>query len=282
MKNLMQLKDLIKNLAKEKNINSQVLLRNYMMQRLLLKIANSDYKNNFILKGGMLVADLVGIESRSTVDMDLTMKSFSLSKDNITEIFTEIFSTKTEDGIEFKLKQVDSIREEAEYNGVRLAILALMGKARIPLKIDLTTGDKLTPSEINYKYQLLFEDEKIEILSYNLETLLAEKLETIVSRSKTNTRMRDFYDVYILALEFKKKINTELLAAALTETSKNRETYKAIKNGKERLIEVFKSEIILDHWNRYRKKFKYAEEIEFSNLEEQIIKLWNEIEDNSI
>ena len=278
----MQLKDLIKNLAKEKNINSQVLLRNYMMQRLLLKIANSDYKNNFILKGGMLVADLVGIESRSTVDMDLTMKSFSLSKDNITEIFTEIFSTKTEDGIEFKLKQVDSIREEAEYNGVRLAILALMGKARIPLKIDLTTGDKLTPSEINYKYQLLFEDEKIEILSYNLETLLAEKLETIVSRSKTNTRMRDFYDVYILALEFKKKINTELLAAALTETSKNRETYKAIKNGKERLIEVFKSEIILDHWNRYRKKFKYAEEIEFSNLEEQIIKLWNEIEDNSI
>lgn len=252
------------------------------MQRLLLKIANSDYKNNFILKGGMLVADLVGIESRSTVDMDLTMKSFSLSKDNITEIFTEIFSTKTEDGIEFKLKQVDSIREEAEYNGVRLAILALMGKARIPLKIDLTTGDKLTPSEINYKYQLLFEDEKIEILSYNLETLLAEKLETIVSRSKTNTRMRDFYDVYILALEFKKKINTELLAAALTETSKNRETYKAIKNGKERLIEVFKSEIILDHWNRYRKKFKYAEEIEFSNLEEQIIKLWNEIEDNSI
>jgi predicted nucleotidyltransferase component of viral defense system len=282
MKNLMQLKDLIKNLAKEKNINSQVLLRNYMMQRLLLKIANSDYKNNFILKGGMLVADLVGIESRSTVDMDLTMKSFSLNKDNITEVFTEIFSTKTEDGIEFKLKQVDSIREEAEYNGVRLAILALMGKARIPLKIDLTTGDKLTPSEINYKYQLLFEDEKIEILSYNLETLLAEKLETIVSRSKTNTRMRDFYDVYILALEFKEKINTELLAAALTETSKNRETYKATKNGKERLIEVFKSEIILDHWNRYRKKFKYAEEIEFSNLEEQIIKLWNEIEDNSI
>jgi predicted nucleotidyltransferase component of viral defense system len=282
MKNLMQLKDLIKNLAKEKNINSQVLLRNYMMQRLLLKIADSDYKNNFILKGGMLVADLVGIESRSTVDMDLTMKSFSLSKDNITEVFTEIFSTKTEDGIEFKLKKVDSIREESEYKGFRLTILALMGKARIPLKIDLTTGDKLTPSEINYKYQLLFEDDKIEILSYNLETLLAEKLETIVSRSKTNTRMRDFYDVYILALEFKEKINTKLLTAALTETSKNRETYKAIKNGKERLIEVFKSEIILEHWNRYRRKFKYAEEIEFSNLEEQISKLWNEIEDNGI
>jgi hypothetical protein len=253
-----------------------------MMQRLLLKIANSDYKNNFILKGGMLVADLVGIESRSTVDMDLTIKSFSLSKENITEVFTKIFSTKTGDEIEFKLKQVDSIREEADYNGFRLAILASMGKARIPLKIDLTTGDKLTPSEINYRYQILFEDEKIDILSYNLETLLAEKLETIVSRSKTNTRMRDFYDVYILALKFKKKINTELLAVALIETSKNRKTYKAIKNGKEIIIEVFKSEIILEHWNRYRKKFKYAEEIEFSNLEEEIIKLWNEIEDNGI
>jgi len=152
MKNLMQLKDLIKNLTKEKNINSQVLLRNYMMQRLLLKIANSDYKNNFILKGGMLVADLVGIESRSTVDMDLTIKSFSLTRENITEVFAEIFLTETEDGIEFKLKKIEKIREESEYKGFRLSILALMGKAKIPLKIDLTTGDKLTPSEINYRY----------------------------------------------------------------------------------------------------------------------------------
>jgi predicted nucleotidyltransferase component of viral defense system len=282
MKNLMQLKDLIKNLAKEKNISSQVLLRNYMMQRLLLKIANSDYKNNFILKGGMLVANLVGIGSRSTVDMDLTIKSFNLTKENITEVFSEIFSTKTEDGIEFKLKQVEKIREEAEYKGFRLSILALMGKARIPLKIDLTTGDKLTPSEINYRYQLLFEDEKIEILSYNLETLLAEKLETIVSRSKTNTRMRDFYDVYILTLELKEKININLLAAALTETAKSRGTYKAIKNGRNIIIDIFNSDIILSHWNRYRNKFKYAKEIEFSNLKEQIINLWNEIEDNGI
>ena len=280
MKNLMQLKDLIKNLAKEKNINSQVLLRNYMMQRLLVRIVNSDYKNNFILKGGMLVADLVGMESRSTVDMDLTIKSFTLTKENITEIFDEIFSTKIEDGIEFKLKQVENIREEAEYNGVRLSILALMGKARIPLKIDLTTGDKLTPSEINYRYGLLFENDKIEILSYNLETLLAEKLETIVSRSKTNTRMRDFYDVYILTLEFKEKIKINLLADALTKTAKSRGTYKSIKNGRSIIIDTFNSDIILNHWNRYRKKFKYAKEIEFSNLEKVIINLWNRIEDD--
>lgn len=280
MKNLMQLKDLIKNLAKEKNINSQVLLRNYMMQRLLVKIVNSDYKDNFILKGGMLVADLVGLESRSTVDMDLTIKSFSLTKENITEVFAEVFSTKTEDGIEFKLKQIEKIREEAEYKGFRLSILALMEKARIPLKIDLTTGDKLTPSEINYKYQLLFKNEKIKILSYNLETLLAEKLETIVSRSKTNTRMRDFYDVYILTLEFKEKININLLADALTKTAKSRGTYKSIKSGRSILIDIFNSNIILNHWNRYRKKYKYAKEIEFSNLKEVISNLWNEIEDN--
>lgn len=278
----MQLKDLIKNLAKEKNISSQVLLRNYMMQRLLLKISTSNYKNNFILKGGMLVADLVGIESRSTVDMDLTIKSFNLTKENITEVFAEIFSTKTEDGIEFNLKQVDKIREEAKYKGFRISILALMGKAKIPLKIDLTAGDKLTPSEINYRYRLLFEDEKIEILSYNLETLLAEKFETIVSRSKTNTRMRDFYDVYILTLELKDKININLLAEALTETAKSRGTYKAIKNGRNIIIDIFNSDIILSHWNRYRNKFKYAKEIEFSTLEEKIINLWNEIEDNSM
>jgi predicted nucleotidyltransferase component of viral defense system len=282
MKNLMQLKDLINNLAKEKNINSQVLLRNYMMQRLLLKIANSYYKNNFILKGGMLVADLVGIEARSTLDMDLTIKSFSLSKENITEVFTKIFSTKTQDGIEFKLKSVEKIREEAEYKGVRLSILALMGKARIPLKIDLTAGDKLTPSEINYKYQVLFEDKKIEILSYNLETLLAEKLETIISRSKTNTRMRDFYDVYILTLSFKAKVDINLLAEALTETAKSRGTYKSIRNGKNIIIDIFNSDIILSHWNRYRQKFQYAKEIEFYNLEKQIINLWNAIESNGI
>jgi hypothetical protein len=282
MKNLMQLKDLINNLAKEKNINSQVLLRNYMMQRLLLKIANSYYKNNFILKDGMLVADLVGIEARSTLDMDLTIKSFSLSKENITEVFTKIFSTKTQDGIEFKLKSVEKIREEAEYKGVRLSILALMGKARIPLKIDLTAGDKLTPSEINYKYQVLFEDKKIEILSYNLETLLAEKLETIISRSKTNTRMRDFYDVYILTLSFKAKVDINLLAEALTETAKSRGTYKSIRNGKNIIIDIFNSDIILSHWNRYRQKFQYAKEIEFYNLEKQIINLWNAIESNGI
>lgn len=155
-----------------------------------------------------------------------------------------------------------------------------MGKARVPLKIDLTTGDKLTPSEINYSYRLLFEDKKIEILSYNLETLLAEKLETIVSRSTTNTRMRDFYDVYILTLEYKGKININLLADALTETAKNRGTYKAIKNGKKIIIDIFNSDIILNHWNRYRKKFQYAKEIEFSNLEEKIINLWNAIETN--
>lgn len=281
MKNLMQLKDLIKNLAKEKNINSQVLLRNYMMQRLLLKIANSDYNNNFILKGGMLVADLVGIESRSTIDMDLTIKSFSLNKENIKKIFTEIFLTKTEDEIKFILKQVDKIREEVEYEGLRISILASMGKARIPLKIDLTTGDKLTPSEINYSYQLLFEDKKIEILSYNVETLLAEKLETIVSRSKTNTRMRDFYDVYILTIELKNKINITLLSDALTETAKSRGTYMAIKNGKNIITDIFKSDIILSHWNRYRKKFQYAKGIEFSSLEEQIINLWNLIDKNS-
>jgi predicted nucleotidyltransferase component of viral defense system len=282
MKNLMQLKDLINNLAKEKNINSQVLLRNYMMQRLLLKIANSYYKNNFILKGGMLVADLVGIEARSTLDMDLTIKSFSLSKENITEVFTKIFSTKTQDGIEFKLKSVEKIREEAEYKGVRLSILALMGKARIPLKIDLTAGDKLTPSEINYKYQVLFEDKKIEILSYNLETLLAEKLETIISISKTNTRMRDFYDVYILTLSFKAKVDINLLAEALTETAKSRGTYKSIRNGKNIIIDIFNSDIILSHWNRYRQKFQYAKEIEIYNLEKQIINLWNAIESNGI
>ena len=278
MKNLRQIKDLIKNIANEKNINSQILLKNYMIHRLLKRIYLSEYSKFFIIKGGILITGIIGVQARTTVDLDTTINSFPINNDSLKSMFNEIFSTKTEDGIEFKLKKLDGIREESEYEGFRLSILALMGKARIPLKIDLTTGDKLTPAEINYSYQLLFEDKKIELLSYNLETLLAEKFETIVSRSLTNTRMRDFYDVYILAAEYKDKINMELLAVALTETAKNRGSYKSIKNGRQILIDIFNSDIILNHWNRYRNKFQYAKDIEFSSLKEEVMNLWGTIE----
>jgi len=279
MKNLMQLKDLINNLAKEKKINSQVLLRNYMMQRLLYKIAKSRYNNNFILKGGMLVSSLVGIGERSTVDLDATVKSIELNKDKLVEIFNEIFSSATADEIKFEINRIEEIRAEDQYKGFRIALTALMENARIPLKLDLTTGDQITPGEIRYNYKLLFEDQKIEISSYNIETLLAEKLETIISRSTTNTRMRDFYDVNILFLNYKKEIDFKILKLALLETSKYRGSYKNIVNGEQILKDIFESDFLLDHWRRYSRKYNYARNIDFEDLGEKLMNLWNLIKD---
>ena len=279
MKNLMQLKDLINNLAKEKKINSQVLLRNYMMQRLLYKIAKSRYNNNFILKGGMLVSSLVGIGERSTVDLDATVKSIELNEDKLVEIFNEIFSSATADEIKFEINRIEEIRAEDQYKGFRIALTALMENARIPLKLDLTTGDQITPGEIRYNYKLLFEDQKIEISSYNIETLLAEKLETIISRSTTNTRMRDFYDVNILFLNYKKEIDFKILKLALLETSKYRGSYKNIVNGEQILKDIFESDFLLDHWRRYSRKYNYARNIDFEDLGEKLMNLWNLIKD---
>lgn len=280
MKNLMQLKDLINNLAKEKNINSQVLLRNYMMQRLLYKIAKSRYNNNFILKGGMLVSSLVGIGERSTVDLDATVKSIELNEDKLVEIFNEIFSSATADEIKFEINRIEEIRAEDQYKGFRIALTALMENARIPLKLDLTTGDQITPGEIRYNYKLLFEDQKIEISSYNIETLLAEKLETIISRSTANTRMRDFYDVYILFLNYEEEIDFKTLKSALLETSKYRSSYKNIVNGEQILKDIFESDFLLEHWRRYSKKYNYAKNIDFEDLEEKLMNLWNLINES--
>lgn len=282
MKNLMQLKDLINNLAKEKNINSQVLLRNYMMQRLLYKIAKSKYNNNFILKGGMLVSSLVGIGERSTVDLDATVKSIELKEDKLVEIFNEIFSSPTADKIEFEINKIEEIRAEDQYKGFRIAITALMENARIPLKLDLTTGDQVTPKEIRYNYKLLFEDHKIEISAYNIETLLAEKLETIISRSTANTRMRDFYDVYILFLNYKNEIDFKILKLALLKTSKYRGSHKNIVNGEQILKNIFESDFMLDHWIRYRKKYNYARNIDFEDLKEELMNLWNLVKDRGM
>jgi len=154
MKNLMQLKSLIRNLSKEKNLNPQIVLRIYMMERILERISISSYKNNFILKGGMLVTSLAGIAERSTIDMDITLKSIKLTSENIKNIFEELINIDLNDGVEFELERVSEIREEDNYYGYRISIISKLEKAKIPLKIDITTGDKITPSEIQYKYKL--------------------------------------------------------------------------------------------------------------------------------
>lgn len=278
MKNLRQLKDLIKNMSRENNINAQILLRNYMLERLLERISLSDFGDKFILKGGMLIAALVGIDMRSTVDMDATIKSYPVTKESIEDAFDNILSVPIDDGVSMEFKGIEDIRTEDEYNGFRVSLEARMENARIPLKVDITTGDKITPKEVVYIFKLLLEDRSIDILAYNIETVIAEKLETIISRGIANTRMRDFYDIYILLKAQGHSINKSLLSEAITATSEKRGTANLLSDGQLILEEVFSSDILYDHWIRYQKKYSYADDISWDEIKKAVFAIWDSID----
>ena len=278
MRTLRQIKDLINNIAKKKSINPQILLRNYMMERLLERIALSNYKENFILKGGMLISSLIGVESRSTVDMDTTMKNKIVTIDSIKSTFENIITIDTGDGVTFEIKKVEEIRDEADYPGFRVSIDAILENAKIPIKVDITTGDEITPKEILHMYQLLLEDREIEILSYNIETILAEKLETIITRSTANTRMRDFYDVHILYQLQSESIDLIVLKEALIGTGKKRGTFHVIKNGYNIIEGLFSNENMALTWKKYQKKYSYASDISWEQIVTSIRKLWKSID----
>ena len=196
--NFAELKDLIRNLSKKKSADAQILMRNYMMERFLERISLSEYKDKFILKGGMLVAAMVGLDARATMDLDATIKGANVSLTDVETIISNIIAIPIDDGVLFCIKRISEIMEEADYPGVRVSMETKFDGVITPLKIDISTGDVITPKEIRYRFNLMLEDRTIEVWAYNLETVLAEKLETVISRNVTNTRMRDFYDIYIL------------------------------------------------------------------------------------
>jgi len=190
-KNPMQLKAFIKNKAVEKNISAQLVMQNYMMERLLERISLSKYQHNFILKGGFLISAIVGLDSRTTMDLDTTIKGLTLTHESIRLIFMEICNIPVEDDIVFEIVSIVDIRENDDYPGIRVDLKANYFPISVPLSVDITTGDKITPREVKYKFKLLFEERAIPIMAYNLETLLAEKIETVLSRGIANTRPRD-------------------------------------------------------------------------------------------
>jgi hypothetical protein len=253
-----QLKDLIRNLSKEVGIEAHVLIRKYMMERFLERVSSSKYNGSFILKGGMLVAAFVGVEARATMDIDTTIKGIPVTMVDMERTITEISNIDLEDNVKFRIKKVSEIMDEAEYSGIRFSMDALLDGAVIPLKIDISTGDVITPREIAYSYKLMFEDRTIHIMTYPIETVLAEKLETVISRSITNTRMRDFYDIHILLKS--QNIDADILALALERTAKKRGNFNLLENA-ESVLKVVKSDEDMKRlWDIYQKKFKYAGE----------------------
>lgn len=270
MKNIRQLKDKIHNLSKERYIDAQILMRQYMMERFLERLSISKYKDKFILKGGLLVSLIAGIDNRSTMDIDTSITGINVTEDEVTKIIEEIITVPIEDGVSFQIKRVCTIMDEAEYVGIRVSLQALFDGSITPLKIDISTGDIITPCEISYCFHLMFEDRKIDILTYNIETLLAEKFKTIINRSITNTRIRDFYDIYIILKLYAIKIDNNILKDAILETFKNRGSSRFLTDISDVLDEIEEDDNMNKLWISYSKKFSYANDLTFKQVLDSI------------
>jgi predicted nucleotidyltransferase component of viral defense system len=258
-----QAKGRIKNIALKNGADPRVLMRVYMMERFLERVSLSPYKDNFIIKGGMLITSMVGISMRTTMDIDTTVKGQDLSLENAQRIVKEIAELQIDDGVSFTIKDVETIMDEMEYPGIRFHLDTVFEKMVTPIKIDVSTGDAITPRAIEYNYRLMLEDREIELWSYNLETILGEKLQTILVRERANTRMRDFYDICVLVEMYSKNINVDDFKAAYEATCQKRESLHLIGN-EEKIIDIIARDSKLkDQWTNYQKKFSYASDISF-------------------
>lgn len=277
MINTMQLKAIIKNLAREKHISAQLVLQNFMLERLLERVSVSKYKDKFILKGGFLIAAMVGLDTRATMDMDATIKGFPVNEETIKSMFNDICEISINDEINFVFRNIEQIREGDEYTGYRVYLTANLPPMAVPLKLDITTGDKITPKEIVYNFKLLFEDRSISVLAYNLETVLAEKIETVISRGDQSTRPRDYYDIFILSKLQSNNIDPAQLKEALFSTAEKRNSLHILKNYKNIIDTVLNNEIMNSRWANYQRDFEYASDISFKDTCNEIIKILDSI-----
>lgn len=277
MKNAMQLKAIIKNVAKNKNISAGLVLQNYMLERFLERVSLSRYHDNYIIKGGFLIASMVGLDARATMDMDATIKGYPVNEEAIRKMVEDIIAVPVADAIHFCLKSVREIREGDEYTGYRVALTADYEKMAVPLKLDITTGDKITPREIEYSYKLMMEDRSIRVLAYNLSTILAEKLETVVSRGDQNTRPRDYYDIYILSKLQAENIDIDSLKAALSATTAKRGSSEQMMQYAEIMETVKSSDVMKRRWDNYRKDFDYAAGIKFEETCDAVVAMMDEL-----
>ena len=272
-----QVKGRIKNIAKVNNADARILMRLYMMERFFERVSNSKYKDNFIIKGGMLVTAMVGVALRSTMDIDTSIKNHNLSEEDARRIVEEIKDIDLGDGVIFEIIEVLNIMDEMEYPGIRFTMNAMMGKLVTPMKIDISTGDVITPRAVEYQYKLLLDDRTISLWSYNLETILAEKLQTVLSRGLLNTRMRDFYDIKILLTIYEKEIDADILKSAFNATCKKRSTENLKEEAPNIMSAVNKDVQLHKLWNSYQKKYPYAADISYEDIMDSIKLLWSKL-----
>lgn len=273
IKTAKQLKDKTRNLSGGNSNKAQTLIRNYMMERFLERVTLSMYRNNFILKGGMLVAAMVGLETRATMDIDTSIKALPLNPSSTRAIIEEILAVGINDGVHFSISKEDIIMEEHDYPGLRYILNATLERMQEIIKIDISTEDVITPAAIEYSYKLMFEDRHISLWTYNLETILGEKFETMMARGTANTRMRDFYDVFVLYRQEKDTLSVGNLAAALKATSAKRNTTPLLPDLALILQEVRESPDMQKIWESYKTNNFYVEELSWDNVMQTAIEL---------
>lgn len=268
-----QIKGRIKSVAKQNNADARTLMRIYMMERFLERLAQSEYRDNFIIKGGILVTAMIGVVHRSTMDIDTSMKNLNLSAEDALRVVNQVKDIDLDDGVSFDVKDVSNIMDEMEYPGIRVTMNANVGRLITPLKIDISTGDVITPRAIEFNYDLLLEDRSISLWSYNLETILAEKLQTVLARGILNTRMRDFYDIRMLVDTYEDKVNKAVLKDAFAATCKKRGT-DHLQEQAEEIIKIIEADEQLQVlWRAYQKKYSYAAEIDYVSVISGVRKL---------
>ena len=272
-----QLKALVRNRSNGDNAKAATLIRNYVMERFLERMSISKYKDKLILKGGLLVASMVGIDNRATMDLDTSVRNYNLSPEDAKKMIEEIISISLEDEVKFTIKSVESIMDEAEYPGIRLKLEALLDTMKTPLKIDISTDDVITPKEVNYAYKLMFEERTVPVLAYNLETVLAEKMETVISRGILNTRMRDYYDLTVLNIVKYESINVPDLRKALEATSRKRGSYELMGNWGYILSQIKDDAGLMKQWKRYQQKYDYVDDYDWEDVVANVEKLFEKI-----
>ncbi|CAM1665798.1 nucleotidyl transferase AbiEii/AbiGii toxin family protein [Streptococcus mitis] len=266
----------IKNISKDKGIPAQQVQQHYLIEQVLKLISTSSYRDSFIVKGGYLIGQMIGLDKRTTMDLDVTLKGTEMSRENLIHIFEEILCSKT-DGFSFSVDKLEPIRQDDEYGGFSLKLNATFDTLKEVVFIDITTGDKITPREITYSMTSIFTNESIKIWTYNLETVLAEKLETIISRGLASTRPRDRYDLFTLYKLRKEEINLKVLKNALENTAEKRKSKDTIYNWEEQVRGIEISDYQKELWIRYQRQFKYAKDISFDNSVQVIREIMQQI-----
>lgn len=262
IKNAKSLMDKSRNLAKSCSITTNEVLQNFMFERILERLSVSKYKNNFILKGGLLLSSIMGIDTRTTMDMDTCIKGIDLTDEQLYEVLNEILNIDIEDGVIFEIKNSRPIREEDTYGGLRYNIVAKFDNVRVDLSIDIATGDLITPHEIEYDYKMMFEERNLKIMAYNVESIIAEKFQTVIARGILNSRLKDYYDLYYLVTY--KEFSKQHIKDAIIRTFNKRET--EIEKIDNTILEIKQSDFIKERWTSYSKQYIYSKGIEFEQI----------------